>query len=196
MSRSQGKILLTFPYDRNGHHLTVPLRIRTVGGRLICFVHLDAPVVRVEGTDPEQVRQQACAELDKVLSIVWKRVLLVHMDNRSETWSRDQQTEAKVRLSWRPLEIGTTSLNETVHRVPALSEHPTHTYPTHQGDGVDDSEAMIDDTPENRAKLEAVSAAIHLLGQRLEDLLGQKNILSTLANVQVLGLPMPKGMQG
>ncbi len=212
--RKEGKVITKITYYKNGHHIEMELRLIKAGDKFTYSIQHDEPAISVRNDDPNVAEKMARAELDRTLTIEWKKVLVLEVDITHE-YCRAYSSGGVERgtldgvngrrsvgitvTSWG---LGKTNDGKDVHR--SNMEDDRHEIsqglPRQLRDlaqkrvrGLPDaSVAVIDDNPENRARIQAVLDALDLLGERLLGLLGQEQVLATLANVQAIGLPAPK----
>lgn len=136
--------------------------------------------VLVVGSDIEEVRREAERQFKEKCGVVWTSKILIQMSTDENRWRENVDSRA-LEFGYNYVQVGITSSGATVYKSrshPTTEQAPTGT--------------MIDDTEENREKMQSIIKAFNLLGERLESLLSPKNVEATLANVKLLGLPAPK----
>jgi hypothetical protein len=192
--RKKGKVITTFWYRRNGHNIEVELRLITnENGQLAYLVEIDEPQITITGLEAEKVRLDTISALDEKCLIEWRKVIRCVVGDLDSRFARSRGDCVQVEFTWEPMEIGTTMSGMKVHRDGEVPGHRDFSRHIHSGDGLNRDDATIDDTPENRAKIETIVQGMRRLSSALSDLLSQDKILTTLENVKVLGLPAPKG---
>ena len=207
--RKQGRVISKIEYHRDGHKVTVDLRLTEQGGKFIYIIDHDEPRIQFRHEDANTVKSYVMTELERLLTIQWKDVICIQVEANTqagfirEKAKRPHLTATReLKLDVETCQVGTTNTGKLVHREtpwlgldgqmwnPRISEGLPHILHPNRNTDVT-SQAMIDDTPENRAKVKAVQQGIDLLSKQLADLLGQEKIVTTLESVRVLGLPAP-----
>lgn len=210
------KEISTFRYQKNGLNLTISLKIQRNSnpyGQSVSFnylVHIKEPVeVKVEGTDPNDVMKRATAELDRLTSVTWERFLYVEVSAptvANDGRGREGIVFRALKLSFTPVCVGTNSSGEKFHVFQAQNEaevpdqHKVRwaerglpDVGVEKGspwDGGHDCGALLPDTPENRAKLNALIARLGSLAEQVLNALQPKNIERQLATMPaLLGAP-------
>jgi len=204
MTRKQGKVVSKIEYNKNGHRVVVDLRLIERGGVFTYIVDHNDPEIKDRDNDPNALRDRVLSRLDVVLSIEWADKICIKVvgqiiDSEPRGGAIAHDTELKVCVEvW---QVGTTTTGKLVHRQkPWLSRGEM--WPCRIEAGLPyivserhhcniASSSMIDDTPDNRAKVRVVQKAFEQLSTNLRALLGQDSIQATLANVRLLGLPAP-----
>lgn len=204
--RKPGKVIDTFHYHQKGENLILDLRlVKDVDGRFSYLVENDNPKFSLTDSDPNKLKRAVFDLLNEKLTIQWTPMLVIGTSTYLMQVNRHGfngfhgcalhglSGSRSLAISIRGVEIGKNNKGEDVYRF-------------HDIDGVqfpgdvcggspiykDDREVMIPDTTENRAKLESITNAFEVLGQKLHNLLSKDSIIATLANVKLLGLPEPK----
>ncbi len=206
-TRKPGKVIDTIEYREKGVLIKVDLRmVKDDYDRYRYCVRHDNPRVELDDVDPTSLRKRTIEALREAVVINWTRMIridtkldfMAHSGWGSESadYLHGLEGQRQLSIDLRGYEVGTTHGNKPVFRFRAIDGHACadrHTsegYPVRDGHAaLDDSQALIPDTEENRAKLRSVIEAFELLSARLRELLGQKNIGHTLENVRLLGLP-------
>lgn len=211
MRRKHGRVISKIEYNRDGHKVTVDLRLIELGGKFSYSVHHDEPRIQFKHDDANAVKAHVMTELERLLTIQWKDVICIAVEAQTNNGHMREKTKRphiqsvrELKLDVETLQVGTTNTGKLVHREtpfrgmdgqmwnPRISEGLPHILTPARSSDVTNSQAMIDDTPENRAKVKAVQTGIDLLSKQLAELLGQEKIVTTLESVRVLGLPAPE----
>lgn len=193
MSRKQGKVVDTWWYTDDGQRIEVPVRVRQRGSRLVFAVDLDSPTVDVEHADTLELRRLAWAAIKKAVAITWREVYIIEVAG-SETESHHTGPGMTEELSfgYDHAEVGTNADGTFVHRAPFNRRYPDHHRHVHGGlPRGGENVSMVDATPENKARIQAVIMSMRRLGEMMAELMSPEKVQRTLENVRLLGLPAP-----
>ncbi len=205
--RKPGKVIDTIEYRERGVVIKVELRlVKDEYDKYTYCVRHEDPRVELNDVDPTSLRKRTIEALREAVVINWTRMIRIgtKLDLMEHTgWgssSTDQlnglEGQRQLSIDLKGYEVGTTHGNKPVFRARAIDGHACADRHTSAGSPIkeghatcDDSQALIPDTKENRAKLRGVIDAFELLSSRLSQLLCQERIEHTLENVRLLGLP-------
>lgn len=194
-----GKIVQALNYWENGGHIPYNIKLANTGQlsakhggkKLIFFTDVIVSSKRqvVVGDSPEEVRIETERLLKENTQVAWTPMIRVLVSNGDDDYfdegSRDLR--AHMKFSYDFWEVGVTPSGRNVYRevFPGSVRSKGHI----DNGKLDD--VLIPHTPENEAALDAVRDGILRLGKALTGLLSQAQVIKTLANVKVLGLPAP-----
>jgi len=202
--RSQGEIIKKWTYHIQGTKdtISIPLRyywediIYGGGFSAIFAADIDEPCpIHKSDKDAEKLNAAVRKELDAFFSISWEAFYLVEVVFRKAPQYSGRTTEIcrHVLLSYRPVELGTRSNGDKVHRFNERSSLYTN-WPkcgqeekgTFNNEPEYSMKSLVLATPENKASLDSIINAMEQLAHRLQDFMGPKNVLNTLANTKKL----------
>lgn len=191
MARKAGKVVETWWYTEDGQRIEVPVRVIQRGGRLVFAVDIDEPHVQAYHVDSHELKKNAWAAIRLAVSIAWREVYVLEVEGGPvDTHSVGPGKAYELKFGYNHMEVGTTPDGAHVHRQPVNKSYPDFTRNVHRG-LPSDSSAIVDATPENKARIMAVLASMRRLHEMMADLMSPEKAQQTLANVRLLGLPAP-----
>lgn len=121
MKRSRGKQCAVIQWEKDGRHVTVPIRIvtekdyhGTKTAKMTFVAACDDPQLHFEDTDIDQLREKVVKELDRLISIQWEMHVLVRIFSPRPNTGR-YMPSASIGLRYEYVAIGTHTDGSIVH---------------------------------------------------------------------------------
>jgi hypothetical protein len=174
-----------------GVTVEIPIRLRYVQDKIeFSAVYEGGPVFNFTDIDINVLRQKVKNHCDKIVQ-PWTPKLHVNVTSSAEEYGGTRATS--LRIAYSEIEVNCDSEGKPIKRDKG-SSHIIKDAPSEGADGDDEMYALIDNTPENRAKLDNIIAALCALSLRVLELMSPDKILTTIKNSDRL-LPAPGGKQ-
>ncbi len=153
-------------------------------------LHEDPPIDE-RGPDLSVLVRAAETLLRSQLSIEWAPFIEVYVDAEDNcVYASEGEALFQAKLAVRAslLDIGTRPDGTKLHRIRSKGFGSSTHYTTHDGMPED---AVVPDTPANRARLQVIADGLQRLATNLTSMLSQDRVLKTLQDVRMLGMLAP-----
>lgn len=210
-TRKPGRVVGKITYRSTARTIDFELRLvkHPVSDGLFYQVQHFEDALRIDLKDenPETLRKLVLESAEKQLTIEWKRVIVLHVDDRFLGDDRHTQLcKGALQFSAELWEFGTvkdgSQVSRSIWKDGSAHGSTQRGWPfalgklqkenDHHFESVHTSSSYVEDTPDNRARIESIAKGLTTLSNQMTKLIRPDHILKTLANVRTLGLPAPK----